>query len=206
MAARKLRILNPKKVSEIKNKTFAFDGIWRDVFGTPEVTGTWLIYGKEKNGKTTFSLRLAKYISQFTTVLYVSAEEGFSENINRIIVKEEIYKKCRNLFLTEYCSFKDLNERINEKRTEKVIFIDNLSVYSDDLRKGGIYNFVKNHKKLFVFIAHQEGRQPQTSAGRLCKKIAKVIINVEGMRAFVDGRCPGGTMDIDKREAQLHHG
>ena len=45
-------------------------------FGEPSDAGIWLIFGKEKNGKSTFALKLAKELSKKKKCLYVSAEEG----------------------------------------------------------------------------------------------------------------------------------
>ncbi len=53
-----LKTLASKKYAE-----FEFTGVYQDVFGNPEKGSLWLVYGKEKQGKTTFSLRLAEYMS-----------------------------------------------------------------------------------------------------------------------------------------------
>ncbi|MGL5912561.1 MAG: ATP-dependent serine protease, partial [Bacteroidales bacterium] len=54
-----------KSVSDIlryKPKALAFDGEWLASFGTPELSGCWLIWGGSGNGKTRFVLQLCKYL------------------------------------------------------------------------------------------------------------------------------------------------
>ncbi|KAA6342186.1 hypothetical protein EZS27_010040 [termite gut metagenome] len=41
-------------VLSAKFETLAFDGIWKDSLGCPEVTGSWIIYGPTKKRKNHF--------------------------------------------------------------------------------------------------------------------------------------------------------
>ena len=54
-----------KQLLEKTYKTFPFEGVWEKALGNPEVGGFWIIYGREKQGKTWFSLMLAEYLSKF---------------------------------------------------------------------------------------------------------------------------------------------
>jgi len=87
------RGLSPKQLYEKKFKTFEFDGIWADILGEPERGGYWLIYGLEKNGKSTLALSLAKYLSTIEKVAYISAEEGtdksFQQRCKRIGISKD---------------------------------------------------------------------------------------------------------------------
>jgi len=64
----------------------------------------------------------------------------------------------------------------------------------------------KHPNKLFVFIAHQDRKQPDGSVAKLIKKLAKIIIRVEGLSCFISGRCPGGILQIDEEKSKLYHG
>lgn len=70
------RTISVKKLYSKKFKTFPFQGLFKEIFGAPSTSGIWLIYGKEKNGKTWGTLLLSEYLSQYEKVLYISAEEG----------------------------------------------------------------------------------------------------------------------------------
>jgi len=57
-----------------------------------------------------------------------------------------------------------------------------------------------------IFLAHEEKREPYTATAKLCKKLAKIIVHIEGLTAFISGRCPGGTITINEQTAMLYHG
>ena len=79
---KRVRLLTMRNVYDKKISKFRFSGMWADyVSPEPEDHGIWLVYGAEKNGKTTFALMLANYLRQMARVLYLSAEEGISASI-----------------------------------------------------------------------------------------------------------------------------
>jgi len=189
-------------------ETLQMDGDWAEVFGqSPEANGVWLIWGKEKNGKTQLALKLADYLSQLTNVLYISAEEGagltFVENCRRA----KINTKNKNLRFWEYTPIAEIFARLSKRRSEDVIVIDNITVYNDELKNGVLKELLKKYpKKLFIFIAHEDRNEPYTSTAKLIQKLAKVIMYVEGLSCRVGGRVPGGELLIDENKAKIFHG
>lgn len=201
------RTITIRNIYEKEYETLKLDGIWADVLGEPEANGAWLIYGREKNGKTWLALKLALYLSRFKKVLYVSAEEGaglaFRDTLKRVGANTDEF----NFHLLEYESFEELNKRLSRRRAPDVMFIDNLTIYQDELKKATLTNFLEKHKtKLFVFIAHEERGEPYTAAAKLCSKLAKVRMHVKGLSCSIGGRVPGGLLMIDEQKAQLFHG
>ena len=201
------RAITLKNLHDKKFKVFPFEGIWADVMGQPELTGAWLIYGAEKNGKTWFSLKLAEYLSSFAKTLYVSAEEGTGKTFVDACKRAKLDARNRNLQFLEYTLLVDLNEKIAKRKSAKIIFIDNITIYSDELKNGGLRDMLKQHTdKLLVFVAHEDRKEPYTATAKLCRRLAKVIVRVQGLMCFVSGRCPGGTLMIDEDRARLFHG
>lgn len=187
--------------------TYSFTGIWKDVIGLPSTVGLWIIYGAEKHGKTTFALLLAEYLSQFVRVLYVSAEEGTEKEFVDATRRAQLNPNNRNLQFTEYMSLEDLTVRLNKRKAPKVVFLDNCTIYQDELKSGGLARFREaNADKLLVFVAHEERKEPYTSSAKRIRKLAKVIVRIVGLTAFVGGRCPGGTVTINEQKAELYHG
>lgn len=201
MRSMSINILYSKKF-----KTFPFEKEWKQLFGTPERSGMWLLYGNEKNGKTTCALKLADYLSEFVKTLYVSGEEGLGYEFVQACKRAKMQSK-KNLQFSEYVPVEELDEKLTKQRSPSIVFIDNVTVYSDELKNGKLRAFLKRHpNKLFIFIAHEEQNQPYTSTGKLCKKLAKIIIHVQGFQASVSGRCPGGKMFIDEEKGKLYWG
>jgi len=79
------RALTARNVLTTKFNTLGFDGVWRDAVGDPPRTGSWIIYGDTKNGKTTFAMMLSKYLTAFGRVAYNSVEEGNSRTIQMAV-------------------------------------------------------------------------------------------------------------------------
>lgn len=190
-----------------KFKTFGFKGVFEKVFGNPETNGIWLIYGAEKNGKTWFSLKLAEFLSQFAKTLYVSAEEGMGKDFVDATIRANIEPNNKKLLFYEYTEITVLDDILSKRQAPNVIFLDNTTIYNDELKNGVLKELKQKHStKLFVIIAHEERGEPYTASAKLAKKLASIIVNVKGLACFVSGRCPGGTLTIDEEKAQLYHG
>lgn len=201
-----MRTLSVKQAYSKKFKTFEFDGIWQEVMDNPETTGGWIIHGDEKQGKSTFALMLANYLSQFEKVLYISAEEGVSKHFTEMMQRMGITDTNKRFKLVEYQEWEDLEERFKKRQCEKIIFIDNITVYRDEITKATLKKLLKEHSnKLIIFISHEERKLPDTAQGQYWRKMSKIIIRVVGMNAQVGGRCIGGNLVIDEERAMLYH-
>lgn len=201
-----MRTLSVKQAYSKKFKTFEFDGIWQEVMDNPETTGGWIIHGDEKQGKSTFALMLANYLSQFEKVLYISAEEGVSKHFTEMMQRMGITDTNKRFKLVEYQEWEDLEERFKKRQCEKIIFIDNITVYRDEITKATLKKLLKEHSnKLIIFISHEERKLPDTAQGQYWRKMSKIIIRVVGMNAQVGGRCTGGNLVIDEERAMLYH-
>lgn len=107
--------------------------ILRQLIGEAEAKGYWLIYGLEKNGKTWFTLQLAKDISLSEKVAYISAEEGVDDSFKQACLRANITASDKIVF-DEYLSVDDIVEKFSKPKTPNIIIIDNLTMYADDLR------------------------------------------------------------------------
>ncbi|GIJ93395.1 hypothetical protein CAPN002_06130 [Capnocytophaga stomatis] len=202
----RIKGISGAKLLEKKYKTFAFDGVWLDTMGTPEVSGFWIIYGAEKQGKTWFALKLAEYLSKFENVLYISAEQGLSQSFQLSYIRAKLDPKNAKLKIVGSVPFEELENTLKKQRAPKVVFLDNITVYKDDLKDGALRKLqTKYRSTLFVFVAHEEKKEPYTATAKLCQKLAEIIIRVEGLACTISGRCPGGSLIIDEEKAMLYH-
>lgn len=201
------RTLSVKNLYSQRFTTLSIGGKYQEAFGEPSDCGIWLIYGKEKNGKTTFALQLADYLSTLKRTLYISGEEGTQLEFTSSCIRAGIEETNVNIHFIDYEPIEMLRERLNKRKSESIIFIDNMTVYEDELKNGVLLN-LKNEfpKKLFIFIAHEESGEPFKATGRMCKRLAKIICHVEGLACDVSGRCPGGKILINEQKAVLYYG
>lgn len=182
-------------------------GIWASVLGNQVRQGAWLIYGAEKHGKTTLALMLADYLSTFEKTLYVSAEEGVEDKFIDACQRAGISDKNTSLKLWDYTPLDELRVKLSKRKAERIVFIDNITAYNDELKGSEILKLTRELKNtLFIFIAHEKDGEPYTAAAQACKRFAKVIIQVVGLAATVSGRCPGGSIAINEEKAAIIHG
>lgn len=188
------KIRSAKSVQDVISKRYKalpFTGDFARAIGTPELTGAWIIWGNSGNGKTRFTLQLAKYLTAFAKVAYNSLEEGMSLSFKNALVDVGMMECSRRFVLLDKESIDDLKVRLARQKSPDVIIIDSLQ-----------YTFltVKEYKslidtfrnKLFIFISHAEGKNPE---GTLAKKVrydAFVKIWVEGFSAKAQSRYGGG--------------
>lgn len=202
------RQLTVRNVFDKKHKLFEFDGMWQEVFGAPERSGEWIIYGEEKHGKTWFALALARYISSLgVRTTYVSGEEGLSVDFKRAMQRAGYGVHDRVKFL-DYTELEMLEQIISRRYAPQVLFIDNTTAYEDELTKAAVREIHRkyNDKLLIVFLSHEERKRPYPANAALISRLARIKIRVEGLTAFVGGRCPGGIITIDEEKSQLYHG
>ncbi len=187
-------------------RKYELSGIWGEIFGSPEPNGMWLIWGKEKHGKTTLALMLADYLSTITRVLFVSAEEGIGPNFKNACNRAGLSADSK-LAIKPYITLEELEVELEKKRGPKVVVLDNMTIYQEDLKYNRLNTLTKKYGNvLFIWMAHEEDNKPYTSAARTCARLAKIKIRVQGLAAFVEGRCPGGNIVIDDEKAQVYWG
>lgn len=197
-------ILTPENLFNLKQELFNFDEHWRGILGKQPTTGVWVIYGKDKNGKTGFILTLARYLSTLKRVLYISGEEGtdplFVENVKRSGIT-----KGDKLGFSRFVSLTELTEKLKKRNAPKIVILDNATVYQKEFRNGRIADFIQENENrcLIIIVAHEEKNEPSTAAARYAKKMAKVYVQVKGLIAHVGGRCPGGQVIINDQKAAL---
>lgn len=198
-----------RNVQDKKHDTFEFDGLYREIFGNPEKSGAWLIYGKDKNGKTWGTLLLSEYFSQKVDVklLYISAEQGISKSFKDAIIRVKLDPTNNNLHFVGYISIEEVYSRLKKRNAPGIVVVDNITFYTDELKNGALKKLLKDFPNtVFIFLAHEERGKPYTAVATLCQKIAEIIIHVKGLMLIVSGRCPGGMLAIDEEKAALYHG
>jgi nucleoside-triphosphatase THEP1 len=200
------RAYSVRNVADAKFKTLHLEGAWESAIGTPELTGSWFIYGAPKNGKTTFALQLAKYLTGFGRVAYDSVEEGLSLTMQMAMERVGMEEVGSRLVLLEKEDVAELTERLKRHKSPDIVIID--SVQFLDL-KFSEYKQLKEAfpDKLFIYISHIEGKQPEGNTARRIWRDANVYFSVEGFRAFPVSRYGGGEpVDIYPEKAMEYWG
>ena len=204
------RTLTVRNVFDSCNEPMPLDGVWAEAFGKQDFGGAWLIYGREKNGKTTFALMFARYLSQREPVLYISAEETpGTSNFQRSMVRAGITVADRNLRFLPYMSFDEITECLRKRRAPHIVFLVNLTKYRRKVRPDRLTDLLDEFPKTtFIFLGHEDPKdgEPLGALAFECKIFGAMIIRVEGLVAKIMGRGEAdGELIIDEEQASLYY-
>lgn len=185
-----MRGISVHELYNTKREILELSNAFQDHLGNPEIKGSWIIWGASSNGKTDYALKLAKALAQHERVAYNSLEEGNSHSL-ALACKRNNMHKCSNRFFIIQDNYEALVSRLKRHKSPNIIITDSLQYL-------GI-NFTQYKKliekfpnKLFIWISHAEGKQPE---GRVAKRVrydAFIKIFVEGFVAQANGRYGGG--------------
>ena len=200
------RAYSVSNVNDAKFHILKFTGKWKEAVGSPELTGTWFIYGPPKNGKTSFAMMLVKYLTDFKRAAYNSVEEGLSLTIKIAMARVNMLEVGNKLILLEKEEIDDLIERLKKHKSPDVVVID--SVQFMEL-KFSDYKRLKETfpHKLFIYVSHVEGKLPEGNTAKRIWRDANVTFRIEGFKAFTTSRYGGGgEIVISDEFAKAHWG
>lgn len=186
--------------------TLKFEGTWLYACGEPERTGSWFIYGAPKNGKTSFAMQLAKYLTNFGRVAYNSVEEGISKSIRDAMDRVNMQEVGGKLLFLNKESVEEMIARLQRHKSPDIVIIDSVQFLE---LKFAEYKRIKEAfpQKLFIYISHIEGKLPDGITARKIWRDANVSFRVEGFKAFPVGRYGGGAdYVINEERANLYWG
>ncbi|MBQ9254988.1 MAG: AAA family ATPase [Bacteroidales bacterium] len=178
-----------KQIGRMKFNPVEFEGEWKAGFGRPELSGSWLVYGGSGSGKTTFMLQLAKYLTNFSKVIYDSIEQGLTLSFQRAWERVKMIEAGNNFVLVEKENTKqDIWDRLSRRKSPNVIIIDSVN-YMLNFTKREYEQLLNNFpNKLFIFVAHENNKQPMGSLANFIRYNSDIKIHVEGYRAFITTR------------------
>lgn len=174
-----------------KRNVLAFDSEWHDLVGCPEMSGSWIIWGGSTSGKTSFALQLAKYLARFDRVAYNSLEEGDCQSMKLAFERAGMIEVAKRVILLDREPMNELVERLEKHKSPNIIIIDSLQYTQITLAQ---YIEVKSKfpNKLFIFISHADGKEPDGKVARRIRYDSNVKIYVSGYKAYCNSRYGGG--------------
>ncbi|MBF2710084.1 hypothetical protein, partial [Flavobacterium soyangense] len=138
---------------------------------------------------------------------YVSAEEGTGFTFQQNLSRAKIDFKNTKIKFYDYLEIEEIDKMLTKRQNARIIVLDNATAYVDDLKTAVLRRLKRDYPDvLFIIMAHSEKNEPTTAMAKLAKKLCNVYFRIEGLTAFVGGRCPGGTITINEQTAMLFHG
>lgn len=186
------RVIGVSQILRKEYRELDFAGKWADTFGRPGDPFTMLVYGHPKNGKTSFMMQFAKYLTRFGKVFYNSIEEGDSKSIQDAMIRAQMDQIPEGKFMlgTGYY-YRDLFEYLKGTNRGKFIILDSRDYMN--LTSHQWKNLItKFPHKCFVVICWEQAGKP---AGKFAKDIeymVDIVAHVANYKAKVRGRFGGG--------------
>lgn len=172
-------VVNSTTIEGKNFDTLDFHGRWEGFFGKPSPDFKFMFYGKPGNGKSTFALQFAGYLSKDLgkSVLYVANEEGFGYTLQEKVKRLNVANS--NLYLCDSVP-EDLSQF-------DVVFLDsvnNLGLEPEDLKampSGKAYVYIFQTTKDGNYMGKQEFAHD-----------VDTVVRVENMNAYKDKNRYGG--------------
>lgn len=170
-----------------------FTGLWADAFGQPVLGGSWFIYGGSSNGKSSFVQQLTRYLADLgLRIEYVALEEGTEDTMKEAALKADWKSAGNKIKIREPLEFNDFVEIVGKAKSADVFIVDTIQYFGEEIRFKQYLNLRRNYpKKLFIYISHINGRQPDGKAAIKVMRDSTLKIWIEGFRAISKGRYIG---------------
>lgn len=186
------RIQRAKTAKDIyakKRDILPFEGDWQKHLGTPEIIGSWFVYGHSGHGKTSYLTQMAKYLTNFGAVWYNGLEEGDSYSFEEAMKRAGL-GTVGNKFLQITDNYEQLMYRLSRRNRARFVFIDSLQVMQ--MSKPEYHAMLDKYKTVqFIIIGHAEGRKPEGRIGKYIEYLSFIKIWVEGFKATAKSRYGG---------------
>lgn len=132
-----------------------------------------IIYGESGNGKTEFCIQLAKHLTEFGVVAWLSYEQGHGYDLQRAINRNDIQDCPKGSFIIidpvanvpkGVSLFDDLVNYLSKRGSPDFIFFDSWDYTNFTFEQ---YKELKTRfpNKSLIFISHANGKKPRKTTG-----------------------------------------
>lgn len=184
-----------------------FTGAYKDLIGTPECAGSWLIYGSSGNGKTTFAMQLMKYLCDFKKCSYITIEEKQKLSFQRAIESANLLSVSSKVKIWVDYTVQDLELELAKPKSPEIIFVDSIqylrktSTSFQEISKFEYKELIDKYpKKLFVFISHAKKGEPKGSLAEAAYYFSDVCIKVSDFTAIPMKSRYGGSISLNYKK------
>lgn len=168
-----MKVLGVKQYQQKVFKMLPIAGEWLPTLGEIPAAFMCIIYGASGNGKTELCVKLAKYLTAFGQVAWLSYEQGHGADLQKAINRnkmEEVSGKIIFIDPTANLShgtsyLEDLDKFLSRRNSPDFIFLDSLKYTRFTFED---YRYLKEKygkKKAFIWIEHATGKKPARQVG-----------------------------------------
>lgn len=183
----------PVEVIEKKFPLLPFEGEWKESFGMPDRAFTAIAWGESTNGKSSFAMQWARYLTNFGKVAYNSLEEGISHTMQMNLQRNFMGTTVGKFLLLDREPIAMLMERMGKHKSPDFYVIDSLQymrMRESDYKELKLLAYEK--RKGLIFTSHAQGKLPKGALADYIRYDVDLKLRIEGYRVFPGGRLNGG--------------
>jgi predicted ATP-dependent serine protease len=177
-------------VNQILNKQYdssPLDKKWLAALGEISAPFKWLVFGRPKNGKTTFVLQFCKDASEFAKVYYNSMEEGDSKTMQEALKRVNMNEtKPGRFMLGDRDTFKEMCEKLKKNRAQIVVIDsrDYMKLTTDQ------YKMLTTMfpRKSFIIVCWEQSGKPLGKYAKDIEFMVDMVTHVSRFTAITNGR------------------
>lgn len=194
-----MKVLGTHQFQQKRYKLLNLKGEFLPTLGDLERRFIMIIYGESGNGKTEYSIRLAKTLASYGKVAWLSYEQGHGYDLQKAVNRNRINEVSGSFYIidpnegnhTGKTYLDELVEYLDKRNSPDFIFIDSVDYTGftfDD------YKFLKLRFKCkaFIFISHADAKKPRSSTGKRIKYDGHIGVRVDKYIAYTDKNRFGG--------------
>lgn len=194
-----MKALGIEQFQQKKFKLLGFSGKWRDSFGDLPDAFSAIVYGDSGNGKTELCMQLAKYLSTFDKVAWLSYEQGHGIDLRMAMERNNPEEMAGKVVFIDPLEnrkegmgmFEELCRYLYRRNSPRFIFIDSVDYCAFTWEQVKFLKEKFRKRKCFIYISHSLGNKPKTEVGRKIEYDAGIKIQVKKFIAYVKSRYGG---------------
>ena len=196
------RSIGVKAFLDKKFDVYDFDGEFKASFAFPEKNYKMLVYGDSGNGKTSFCVKLAKYMAQFTKVYYNSFEEGISKSLQDAIRRENMMAVNGRVMFGDKDTLDEMIEKLSGRNKARVVIIDSRDYM--DLTMNQYKALVERFPhKCFIVTCWEEAGKPRGKYAKAMEYMSDIKVRVNNYVAYPRCRYGGNVPFVIWDKGQL---
>ena len=167
-----MKVLGVVQTQQMKHDFLGFEGKFKATFGNVPKSFQCIIYGKSGQGKTEMCIQLAKYLTTFGKVIWLSYEQGHGADLQSAINRNNMEDVSGSFYIADPVQnlqpgvtfLEDLVNYLRKRGSPTFVFIDSV----DYTRfKMADYLMLKETftDKAFIWIGHGAGKGHRNRIG-----------------------------------------
>jgi predicted ATP-dependent serine protease len=177
-------------VSQMANKkydSYPLNPKWEAALGEISRPFKWLVFGKPKNGKTSFIMQFCRAAAEFCKVYYNSMEEGDSKTMQQAILRADMINAPQGKFmLGDRDTFPEMMEKLKKNRCAICVIDsrDYMKLTTDQYKK----LTTTFPRKSFIIICWEQSGKPLGKYAKDIEFMVDMVTHVKQFTATTNGR------------------